>query len=735
MTNFGFHRFMCILVFCFFILLFPLLTLSAEEKTNFNQFYRFPVSLGVDYIGLSPLVDYGFDATLTEISGIIRYPVPSIPQFQPTLQLGILSFDDTERDDNDKWDHTHYFASLGALYSNRFSKTFEVSGELSAGISQAIFPNVNPKGTSIGTQNLLANAGIRVSLDPSYSLSLDIHPTLKYSMYIGKYLSETNSQTFNKFDGFSFGIGFSGHYRFGTDPDAPQAIIRSIKFDIKRFPAVFAAMQSYYVTNPIGTVSITNTEDFAIHDVDVSFFQAGFMDNPTKSAAIPELKAGETVSVDIYASFNDAVFSKNGVTPLTGEITVDYLWRNRPVNQVASVSYDLEDKTALTWDDDRKVGAFITSADSALRNYASAIKQYVKDDLVPNFSDALQAAMQIYYALGELGIIYQIDPTSPFTSAQENPQIVDSISLPRDTLTRLTGDCDDLTVTYTSLLETLGIETAFITVPGHIYAAFNTGVKSKDYRKIYNDKSMTLSIDGSLWIPVEITLIGTDDFLSAWRIGIMEFAAVADNPDQRHLIKTRDAQKIFRPVGLTETDLGLQYGSKAAIVKNFKRDMGTLIDNVIADYKEKAEKSKRKRDFNKLGIIAAQFGRTATAEEAFNSALSLDRNYLNPQINLGNLYYMEEEYQEALRNFLGAERIMAEAGKQKSSVYPKILLNVARTYYELENYDRVADYYNRVKDIDPGLSAKYDYLHRDSGGSRASDAGSFSEILFVDEEE
>jgi tetratricopeptide (TPR) repeat protein len=729
MSKFGFSRFFSFSLLVVFLIFVSIFALMAEEKTDYNQFYKFPLSLGVEYVGLSPFGDYGFDATLTEISGNVRYPIPSMPQLQPSAQFGIINFDDTDRDQADKWDHTHYFGMIGALWSNRFSKSFELAGELNFGLSQAVFPNVDPTGVPRGSLNFLANAGIRVSLDPSYSFSVDVHPTLKYMKYIG------SAENFGLFDGFSFGIGFSGHYRFGEDPDAPQAIIRSIKFEVERLPSIFAAMQSYYVTKPIGKVAITNTEDFSIYDVDVSFFQAGFMDNPTKAITIPEMEAGQRIEVDLFASFNDAVFSKNGVTPLTGEINVDYLWRNRPVNQVSSVSYDLHDKTALTWDDDRKVGAFITSADSALRNYSSAIKQYVKDDMVPNFSDALQAAIQIYYGLTELGIIYQIDPTSPFDAAQGNPVIVDSISIPRDTLVRLTGDCDDLTVVYCSLLEALGIETAFVTVPGHIYAAFNTGVPAKDYRKVHNDKSMTLSIDGMLWVPVEITLIGTDDFLSAWRIGIMEFAAVADRPDQRHIIKTREAQEIFRPVGLQETDLGLQYGSQAEIVKNFKRDMNKLIDNVIEDYKETASASERKRDFNKLGIIAAQFGRTDSAEEAFNSALSLDRNYLNPQINLGNLFYMEEEYQEALRNFLGAERLLAEAGKQESSVYPKILLNIARTYYELENYDRVSEYYTRVNEFDSSLTAKYTYLHSDSGGSRASDAGSFSEILFIDEEE
>jgi len=369
MSNTGSPRFLSIALLVLFLLLFPVVNLMSQETTNFNEFYKFPLSIGVDYVGLNPFADYGFDVTLTEISGNVRYPIPSMPQLQPMAQLGIIRLADLNRDEPEKWDHTHYFGSLGALWSNRFSKTFELSGELTLGLSQAVFPNIDPEGISRGSLNLLAGAGLRASLNPSYNFSLDIHPSLKYMKYIG------SADTFGIFDGFSFGIGFSGHYRFGEDPDAPQAIIRSIKFDVERLPSIFAAMQSYYVTNPIGKVAITNTEDFSIYDVNVSFFQAGFMDNPTKAITIPEMEAGATVEVDLFASFNDAVFSKIGVTPLTGEIKVNYLWRNRPVDQVASVSYDLHDKTALTWDDDRKVGAFITSSDSALRNYSSAIKQ------------------------------------------------------------------------------------------------------------------------------------------------------------------------------------------------------------------------------------------------------------------------------------------------------------------------------------------------------------------------
>ncbi|MBN2551801.1 MAG: hypothetical protein JXB06_03475 [Spirochaetales bacterium] len=88
-------------------------------------------------------------------------------------------------------------------------------------------------------------------------------------------------------------------------------------------------------------------------------------------------------------------------------------------------------------------------------------------------------AIQVFQALGEISCLYQADPALPFTKVQGNPLVIDSISLPRDTLTRITGDCDDLTVLFCSLMETAGVETGFITVPGHIYATFNTRVAAR----------------------------------------------------------------------------------------------------------------------------------------------------------------------------------------------------------------------------------------------------------------
>ena len=696
----------------------------GSEKIDYNMYYNYPLSIGVDYSTFNPFADYGVDTFTYEFAVNARYPLPFDPRIVPFARAGITYVDSKDIDAPEKWDHKHYFASGGGLFVNRINKNFEIGGGLAGGFAQGIFDGLE-EDTSYGAKNIYGSLLGVIGLNPSFNMNISVMPELRYRYFLSP---------LEKFQGLSFGIGFSMNYRFGLDPDSPKAIIKSIRLLKADIPAVFAAMQSYYVNNSIGTIQIANTEDFAINDVEVSFYQAGFMDTPAKITTIPEIEKGGEVTIDLPVTFNNNVFETEGITPLNGEIIVEYLSRTRGAKQTFPVKYELHDKTSLTWTDDNKVGAFITPADSALRNYSSYVKQVCKDTVNPGFSERLQSGIQVYYGLKELGCLYQVDPTSPFVSAKGNAMIVDSINLARTTLKRAVGDCDDLTVLYSSLLETLGIETAFITVPGHIYPAFNTGIPSRDYMKVHPDKNMTINLNGQLWIPVEITMVGEKDFMTAWQKGIDEYRLYDDDPESRGFNITSDAQKVYRPVALKETDLGLQYGEKENVVRGVEKGLDRLIDVVISHYKKEADKEDSKTGFNKLGILAAQYGRYDVAEESFNMALDKDKNYIQPKINVGNLYFLQEEYENALRNYHRAEKELETLNRQKSSLYLKVVLNISRSYYELEEYERAGEYYRTIKEINPEMADKFNYLEKAADdGSRASDMSGGMQIQFGDE--
>ena len=79
--------------------------------------------------------------------------------------------------------------------------------------------------------------------------------------------------------------------------------------------------------------------------------------------------------------------------------------------------------------------------------------------------------MAIFEALSLYGLKYQIDPSSSYKDLAGQENVLDYLQFPIETLNYKAGDCDDLSVLYTAILESLAVETAFITVPGHIYTA------------------------------------------------------------------------------------------------------------------------------------------------------------------------------------------------------------------------------------------------------------------------
>ena len=72
---------------------------------------------------------------------------------------------------------------------------------------------------------------------------------------------------------------------------------------------------------------------------------------------------------------------------------------------------------------------------------------------------------------------------------------------------------------------------------------------------------MTLEVNGELWVPVEITLIGKTGFMEAWRKGVEEWTALSRSR-QAGILRDAGGMGAVSTRGLKEIDLGLQYGRK-----------------------------------------------------------------------------------------------------------------------------------------------------------------------------
>jgi len=728
------------------------ITLSgASAQESLNELYRFPFSAGAAYVPMSAVGGAERRAAVNDFQGEARVPMPFAPAFQPFLLIGMESYDSDEAvqpsildggladgatmpdyDERDVWDHRKFYGGLGAGYAHRIRKEFEVGADAYAALSQSYFERrvVTAAGEwyPVGSLGLAGGVTGKLTLNPSFNVSVDILPSFRYHRSLG---------ALRDFDGFYFGLGLSASYRFGLDPDGPGTEVRAIRFGEIEMPPVFASMQSVYVNEPVTTVTITNTESQPLTDVQVTFHQPGFMDSSTQSAQLAELGPGESARVPIHASFNREVFFTNGVTPLNGEVAVSYTYRRRPVRQTQSVTYDLHDRNAMTWDDDRKVCAYITPSDSAIGNYASFIRSSARDETTGYLPESLEYAMQVYHALAALGILYQPDPSSPFTEVQGNTLLVDSVSLPRETLVDITGDCDDITVLFNTLLETTGVRSGIVTIPGHIYSAIDTGLSPREFATVHPDRDMTLEIDGTLWIFVEITLIGQTGFIEAWRTGMDQWRQYNEDVAKRSFYPTGEAQAAYRPVGLQETDLGLQYGEPEEFIRPFRTDRNRLAGVILQPLRERATSRRRARDWNRLGIAAARLKQHRLAEDALERAAALDRDDVSPQVNLGSLRFLQGDYPGALAAFRDAERAVSRgSGSARRRTELIVSINLAKTLYELERFDEATAYVEQAEEIDPEEAARYRFIAAATGegGARAS-APNVPDILFLDGDE
>ncbi|MCX6150641.1 MAG: hypothetical protein NTX22_08975 [Ignavibacteriales bacterium] len=114
---------------------------------------------------------------------------------------------------------------------------------------------------------------------------------------------------------------------------------------------------------------------------------------------------------------------------------------------------------------------------------------------------------------------------------------VDKVQFPSETVKLKGGDCDDLSVAYASLLESVGVEAAFVDYKSeegasHVNLMFNTELKPEEADYVTaNDKKYflrkNLSGKDMVWIPVETTSVS--DFNSAWEIASQKFYDEAIN--------------------------------------------------------------------------------------------------------------------------------------------------------------------------------------------------------------
>ena len=155
-------------------------------------------------------------------------------------------------------------------------------------------------------------------------------------------------------------------------------------------------------------------------------------------------------------------------------------------------------------------------------NYSKEILGNYKTqfDTIPNQLTDFYKAKIIFNELVK-NLVYTSDPRASSEYVQ----------FPNETLKLKGGDCDDLSVLFSSLLESVGIETALVDYKNdssirHVNVLVNTKLKPQEAKLITeNDTRYFLrkneNEEDEVWIPVETTSL--NNFDNAWNMGVEKF--------------------------------------------------------------------------------------------------------------------------------------------------------------------------------------------------------------------
>lgn len=600
-----------------------------------------------------------------------------------------------------------------------FAPRFAAKAQAGAGW---FFARIHEDGASGQNPALSAGIGLSYLAGPLFDLNLSI----AYRNYLGLY------------HGISLTLG-SSYFLSGRDdrkeridsglPLRPELLMGGAKPDRPEFGVdmeslaleeVYPVFKSYYDTRPVGSVRLVNKAKETVSDIRVSFFARQFMDAP-KPAAVPEsLAAGESGDVELTSLFNAGILEVTEATKTAAEITLEYRMDGELYRDTRQVTLRVLDRNAMRWDDDRRASAFVTAKDPKVLTLAKFSAGLVRDQGPQAIDRTLLQAIALYRALGFLGVAYVVDPKTPFATFSENAKTVDYLQFPRQTLEYRAGDCDDLSILIAALLESVGIEAAFVTVPGHIYVSFALETPPAELSRVFSSEADFIIRDGKAWVPLEVTL-RREGFLRAWQEGARQWRE-AGAKDAAVLIPLHDAWREFEPVGLPGGSGELVLPAADQVLAAFFDEAGRLAERELAPRAKRLEDEiARSGDSpasrNKLGVLYGRYGLLERAEAEFRRALERSE-YAPALVNLGNLHLLRKAYGEAETAYGRAARA--------DPANAAVLVNLARLQYLRERYGEAKGTYERLLDLDPALAARHAYLGEAAGDSAR--AGSAAEL-------
>ena len=289
---------------------------------------------------------------------------------------------------------------------------------------------------------------------------------------------------------------------------------------------IYPAYYQFYNTYPVAMVTVRNRVGYPI-EVNIKSDIPGVSERQEQSGFV-RVDPRETKDIPVHALFGSRLLRTTKREPATIDLKIEAR-AGTMITKTVSAQITVHSRNGWNGDID-KLGYFVNPESDPIREFSrSIIMEGVTEP--DNRKNSVLTARLVFQALGNRKIRYLSDPNIPFYKD-------DRVQFAESTLELGTGDCDDLVVLYASLLESLGIHTAFVDVQdpekdtAHLYLLFDSGISPEESELVADNPKRFIvrqndSGRNSCWIPVETTLIH-EGFEQAWQAAALQYLQEAE---------------------------------------------------------------------------------------------------------------------------------------------------------------------------------------------------------------
>ena len=434
----------------------------------------------------------------------------------------------------------------------------------------------------------------------------------------------------------------------------------TIKFDTKKVSgnvdvaaeyddSVFPLLYTIYKSEPIGTITIENNEAAEIRNVVVKFRAEGYTASEQECGQVNVINKHSSQDLSLYADFTDKVlrFSESG--KISGEVVVEYELLGDSRVAVIPVTIPVYNRNSMRWIDPAVIASFISTNSQEILELSKFIVGVARSHSRTGLNKNMQYAMYVYEGLRDMGIVCEENSDTPYNQTHLDLTALDYIQYPYQTLSYRSGDKDDIAILLMSMLESVGINAAFIPLADDFIVAINLGEASSSTLNLFSETNRILVVDEQVWLPLSVRAI-SQSFSDSWTVGSQKVNSLIDAGENLDFIVLADAWQSYPPSGFstgettakTPLESELTALVEADITDYINQEFGPQITAVQARIKKEGVSISL---YNQLGLLYVRAGMYSNAIPVYE--VSAKMGSVAAMNNLGNIYSLQKQYNAA----------------------------------------------------------------------------------------